>query len=97
MLDDTISEAICVIDLDTVILGSALYDFGDMVRTTTCPVEEGERNLSGITNACLGQSFVRIWLRPNYSDAVFELLGGCRKCNVCIQKALRHDLQKGSI
>jgi hypothetical protein len=35
MLDDTTDEAICVIDLDTVMPGLALYDFGDMVRTTT--------------------------------------------------------------
>ena len=37
MLDDTTGEGICVIDLDTVMPGLALYDFGDMVRTTTSP------------------------------------------------------------
>ena len=39
LLDDTTGEAICVIDLDTVMPGLALYDFGDMVRTTTSPAE----------------------------------------------------------
>lgn len=33
LLDDVTSEGVCVIDLDTTMPGSALYDFGDMVRT----------------------------------------------------------------
>lgn len=35
MIDDVSGEGVCVIDLDTVMPGSALYDFGDMVRTAT--------------------------------------------------------------
>jgi hypothetical protein len=49
MLDDVTGEAICVIDLDTVMPGLALYDFGDMVRTTTSPAEEDEQDLSKVT------------------------------------------------
>jgi phosphotransferase family enzyme len=49
MLDDTTGEGICVIDLDTVMPGLALYDFGDMVRTTTSPAKEDELNLSLVT------------------------------------------------
>ena len=48
MLDDTTGEAICVIDLDTAMPGLALYDFGDMVRTTTSPTLEDERDLSKV-------------------------------------------------
>jgi len=48
MLDDETGEAICVIDLDTVMPGLALYDFGDMVRTTTSPAPEDERDLSRV-------------------------------------------------
>jgi hypothetical protein len=33
LLDDATAEGVCVIDLDTTMPGSALYDFGDMVRT----------------------------------------------------------------
>jgi hypothetical protein len=33
LLDDVTAEGVCVIDLDTTMPGSALYDFGDMVRT----------------------------------------------------------------
>jgi hypothetical protein len=49
MLDDVTGEAICVIDLDTVMPGLALYDFGDMVRTTTSPALEDEQDLSKVT------------------------------------------------
>jgi aminoglycoside phosphotransferase (APT) family kinase protein len=48
MLDDATGEGICVIDLDTVMPGLALYDFGDMVRTTTSPAMEDERDLSKV-------------------------------------------------
>ncbi len=48
MLDDATGEGICVIDLDTVMPGLALYDFGDMLRTTTSPAKEDERDLSKV-------------------------------------------------
>jgi Ser/Thr protein kinase RdoA (MazF antagonist) len=48
LLDDATGEAICVIDLDTVMPGLALYDFGDMVRTTTSPANEDEQDLSKV-------------------------------------------------
>ncbi len=48
MLDDENGDAICVIDLDTVMPGLALYDFGDMVRTTTNPAFEDERDLTKV-------------------------------------------------
>jgi aminoglycoside phosphotransferase (APT) family kinase protein len=49
MLDDMTGEGICVIDLDTVMPGLALHDFGDMVRTTTSPAKEDERDISKVT------------------------------------------------
>ena len=49
MLDEKTGEGICVIDLDTVMPGLALYDFGDMVRTATSPSQEDERDLSKVT------------------------------------------------
>jgi len=45
MIDDNTGDGICVIDLDTVMPGLALYDFGDMVRTTVSPTAEDETNL----------------------------------------------------
>lgn len=48
MLDDATGEGVCVIDLDTVMPGLALYDFGDMCRTAACPTVEDERDLSKV-------------------------------------------------
>jgi len=48
MLDDATGAGICVIDLDTVMPGLALYDFGDMVRTATCTVKEDVRDLDQV-------------------------------------------------
>lgn len=48
MIDDATGEGICVIDLDTVMPGLVLYDFGDMVRTSTCPAPEDALDLSQV-------------------------------------------------
>ncbi len=48
MLDEKTGKAMCVVDLDTVMPGCALYDFGDMVRTTTSPTMEDEPDLSRV-------------------------------------------------
>jgi hypothetical protein len=48
MLDTNTGNQICVVDLDTVMPGLALYDFGDMVRTTTSPTMEDEKDLSKV-------------------------------------------------
>ncbi|MBM3860211.1 MAG: aminoglycoside phosphotransferase family protein [Verrucomicrobia bacterium] len=48
LLDEKTNKAVCVIDLDTVMPGLALYDFGDMVRTATCRAAEDERDLGKI-------------------------------------------------
>lgn len=45
MIDDATGEGICVIDLDTVMSGLALYDFGDLCRSGTRPTGEDERDL----------------------------------------------------
>ena len=48
MLDEDTDHAVCVIDLDTVMPGLVLYDFGDMVRTVTPPTEEDEEDLDKV-------------------------------------------------
>ena len=49
MLDNETDEGICVIDLDTVMPGYIISDFGDMVRTFTSPVAEDEQDISKVT------------------------------------------------
>jgi len=49
LFDAVTHQAVCVIDLDTVMPGTVLYDFGDMVRTSTCAAAEDETDLSKVT------------------------------------------------
>ena len=48
LVDCETGEGVCVIDLDTVMPGLALYDFGDLVRTATSSTEEDEQDLSKV-------------------------------------------------
>lgn len=48
LIDQETDEAICVIDLDTVMPGSSLYDFGDAVRFGASTAAEDEEDLSKI-------------------------------------------------
>ena len=49
MLDNETDEGICVIDLDTIMPGYIISDFGDMVRTFTSPAAEDEKDTSKVT------------------------------------------------
>jgi hypothetical protein len=49
LLDVDSGEAVCVIDLDTVMPGSVLYDFGDLIRTATNTGAEDEQNLTRVS------------------------------------------------
>lgn len=46
LFDATTSEPLCVVDLDTVMPGPLLVDFGELVRTATCSAAEDERDLA---------------------------------------------------
>ncbi len=48
MLDQATGEAICVVDLDTVMPGLSLYDFGDLVRSAANTAAEDETDLSKV-------------------------------------------------
>ena len=70
MIDDCTGEGICVIDLDTVMPGSALYDFGDSVRLVAATADEDERDLGKV-----GFDIVMFdRLAAGYLDAAREFL-----------------------
>lgn len=48
MIDDVTREAICLLDLDTVMPGVSLYDFGDSIRSGATTAEEDEKDLSKV-------------------------------------------------
>ncbi len=48
MIDDQTGEGICIVDLDTVMPGLSLYDFGDVIRSGANPAAEDERDLAQV-------------------------------------------------
>ncbi len=48
LFDKDTDKAICVIDLDTVMPGSSLYDFGDAIRSGSCAAAEDEQDLDKV-------------------------------------------------
>jgi Ser/Thr protein kinase RdoA (MazF antagonist) len=70
MIDDETREGICVIDLDTVMPGLSLYDFGDAVRSGANSAAEDERDLSKVGMAL--ERYDR--LTHGYLDAARDFL-----------------------
>jgi len=68
MMDCETIRGICVIDLDTVMSGSSLYDFGDMVRTAARTMDEDERDLDKvILNIEFFEALARGYLKSSRS------------------------------
>jgi hypothetical protein len=60
MLDENTGRGVCVIDLDTVMPGLSVYDFGDMIRTAANCAQEDERDLSKVAvNISMFEALVR--------------------------------------
>ena len=68
MIDNETGEGICVIDLDTVMPGSVLYDFGDSIRFGASSAEEDERDLDKV--------YMRLELFDDYAKGFLKGLGG---------------------
>lgn len=49
MIDDKTGQAICIIDLDTVMPGLSIFDFGDSIRFGANTAEEDETDLSKVS------------------------------------------------
>jgi hypothetical protein len=48
LFDAAGERSVCLLDLDTCMAGTPLFDFGDLVRNTAVPCEEDERDLSKV-------------------------------------------------
>ena len=60
LIDDLSGEGICVLDLDTVMPGLSLYDFGDMVRSATNSAGEDEVDCD------------KVWMRFDLYKALYQ-------------------------
>mgnify|MGYP004525222215 FL=1 len=77
LLDAKTRKALCVIDLDTVMPGSSLYDFGDSIRFGAATAAEDERDLSKMKLSLERfRAFTRGYIRacPNLTQKEVELL-----------------------
>ena len=64
LLDEATGEALCVIDLDTVMPGTVLYDFGDAIRSGASTAAEDEEDLSKVSlDLDLFRAFTKGFLR----------------------------------
>jgi hypothetical protein len=78
LIDNNTHEALCVIDLDTLMPGLALYDFGDLVRTSTSPVAEDEPDASKVTM----QTSIYKALVRGYLEAAGDFLTDTERTNL---------------
>jgi len=72
MLDIVSGTGVCVIDLDTVMPGQSLFDFGDLVRSSVSPAAEDERDLG------------KVQLRQDVFAALAK--GYLKGCDGCLTK-----------
>ncbi len=70
LLDAETGEGLCAIDLDTVMDGTVLADFGELLRTASCPAPEDEAERAGMS---IELAFVRGVAR-GYLSAMGEIL-----------------------
>ncbi len=60
LIDKASGKAICVIDLDTVMPGFSMNDFGDAIRSGACTADEDEKDLSKVhCDLTLYEAFTR--------------------------------------
>ena len=78
LIDAKTDKGICVIDLDTVMPGSVLYDFGDAIRFGACTAAEDESDTSKISlDLGLFEQFTRGFIKGvggALTDTEYELL-----------------------
>ncbi len=80
MIDDQTLTGICVIDLDTVMPGSMLYDFGDSIRFGASSAAEDEKDLE------------RVYCVPElYEEYASNFLSEMKDCITAEEARLLHD------
>lgn len=77
LLDKDTRRALCVVDLDTVMPGLSLYDYGDSIRFGTATGKEDEKDLDRISvDLHLFQVYTKGYIKacPDLSDMEVEMM-----------------------
>jgi len=80
LFDARSEDAVCVIDLDTVMPGLVAYDFGDLVRTTGCLVAEDSTDL---TTVDIRMDYIEA-LAEGYVAATAALMGEVERASLVL-------------
>ncbi|MGA0845512.1 MAG: phosphotransferase enzyme family protein [Luteolibacter sp.] len=84
LIDNATGEGVCVVDLDTVMPGLSLYDFGDLVRTCVSPAPEDHEDLAAIeVRAPIFQALARGFL-----EEMSDVLTPCEIANLAFSGRL---------
>ena len=68
ILFDSSDQALCIVDLDTVMPGSILFDFGDSIRTGANMAVEDEKDLSKVDiNLTIYEAYTHGFLKRTFS------------------------------
>lgn len=67
LFDNDTNNSLCLIDLDTVMPGSGLFDFGDAVRSSCCTTDENDSNF--------GNTGIDLKLFKKFADGYLEEAG----------------------
>jgi len=102
LIDEKTNKAVCVIDLDTVMPGSALYDFGDAIRSGASKTLEDDTNLSNVgINMEYFKSFTEAYLSETsdiLTKAELENLAfSCRLLTLELAMRFLNDYINGDI
>ena len=85
LMDETTREGVCIIDLDTVMPGLVIYDFGDSIRFGANHSAEDERDLSKVN--------LDVNLFAAYTGAFLEGAGGALTTLECGMRFLTDYLE----
>ena len=77
LIDDSTGKALCLIDLDTVMRGSLLFDYGDALRIGCSTAPEDERDLTKVDiDLKMFESFTRGFLKAIKATITTEEIKG---------------------
>lgn len=79
MLDDATNQAVAVIDLDTVMPGLPLYDFGEMMRTSASTTAEDDPDAG---NMRLEMTYFRVLVEGYLASAVGGVLNATERAHL---------------
>lgn len=102
LFDTETGKAVAVVDLDTVMPGTLLFDYGDLIRTAACPVPEDSprseaARVDGALFDAVSRGFVEEVAAVATSDELDHLLLGARFMTLIVGVRFLTDHLEGDV